>query len=210
MIVVGQGVFPVLGEGGTSDAAAVPAEAASDLRLEESRGRLITVGVRPGLDAAGVVDRHTDLPILLPEPPAQIQNLRLVSSAPWLLAGFLAALGTAAVGHALVLSVRAGRRDLAVLKALGFARRQVHATVRWQASAMVAVGLIPGVPLGIALGRWIWRLVVRSTGALVEPVMAPSLLAAAVASAFLLANLIAAIPARAAGRTHAAHTLRTE
>ena len=210
MIVVGQGIFPVLAEGGTSDAAAIASDAASALRLEESRGRLIMVGLRPGLDAARVVGRHTDLPVLLPEPPAQIKNLRLVSSAPWLLADFLAALGTAAVGHALVMSVRQGRRDLAVLKALGFLRLQVHATVRWQASVMVAVGLIAGVPLGIAAGRWIWRLVVRSTGALVEPVMALPLLAGAVATALLLANLIAAIPARAAGRTHAADILRTE
>lgn len=210
MIVVGQGIFPVLAEGGTSDAAAIPAEAASELRLEESRGRLIMVGLRPGQDAVRVVGRHTDLPVLLPMPPAQIQNLRLVSSAPWLLAVFLAALGTAAVGHALVMSVRAGRRDLAVLKALGFVRRQVHATVRWQASVMVAVGLIPGVPLGLAVGRWIWRLVVRSTGALVEPVMALSVLTAAVVTAFLLANLIAAIPARTAGRTLSADILRTE
>lgn len=106
--------------------------------------------------------------------------------------------------------MRAGRRDLAVLKTLGFVRRQVHATVRWQASVMVAVGLIPGVPLGIAVGRWIWRLAVRSTGALVEPVMALSLLTAAVATALLLANLIAAIPAQTAGRTHAADILRSE
>jgi len=75
---------------------------------------------------------------------------------------------------------------------------------------MVAVGLIPGVPLGLVLGRWIWRLVVRSTVALVEPVMALSVLTAAVATAFLLANLIAAIPARDAGRTHAADILRAE
>ncbi len=210
MVVVGEGIFPVMGEGGTTEGAAILPEAASDLRLEESRGRLIMVGVLPGLDAVQVIGRHTDLPTFLPMPPAQIQNLRLVSSAPWLLAAFLAALGTAAVGHALVMSVRAGRRDLAVLKALGFVRRQVHATVHWQASAMVAMGLIPGVPLGMAVGRWVWRLAARSTGALVEPVMAVAVLTAVVAAAFLLANVIAAVPARTAGRTHPAAVLGAE
>jgi ABC-type lipoprotein release transport system permease subunit len=210
MVVVGEGIFPVMGEGGTTEGAAILPEAASDLRLEESRGRLIMVGVLPGLDAVQVAGRHTDLPTFLPMPPAQIQNLRLVSSAPWLLAAFLAALGTAAVGHALVMSVRAGRRDLAVLKALGFVRRQVHATVHWQASAMVALGLIPGVPLGMAVGRWVWRLAAQSTGALVEPVMAVAVLTAVVAAAFLLANVIAAVPARTAGRTHPAAVLQAE
>ena len=210
LVVVGQGIFPVLGEGGTSNAAAIAPAAAAELRLEESRGRLIQVDVRPGLDALQIVGRHTDLPAFRPLAPAQIQNLRSVRAAPWLLAGFLAALAAAAVGHALVMSVRAGRRDLAVLKALGFVRGQVHATVRWQASAMVGIGLIPGVPLGIAAGRWIWRLAARSTGALVEPVISEALLGATVAAAFGLASLIAGIPARTAGRTPPAVILRAE
>ncbi len=210
MIVVGQGIFPVLAEGGTTRAAAVRPEAVPMLRLEESQGRLIMIAVRPGLDAGQVVGRHTDLAVFPPMPPAQIENLRLVRSAPWLLAAFLAALAFAAVGHALVMSVRAGRRELAVLKALGFVRRQVHAAVRWQVSTIAAIGLIPGVPLGIAAGRWIWRLAAQSTGALVEPVIAFTILIAVVATSFLLANVIAAIPARSAGRTHPAAVLRAE
>lgn len=210
MTVVGQGIFPALGDGSTTHAAAVAAEAASVLRLEESRGRLVMVGVTPGVDPVAVADRHTDLPVSPAVPPSEIKNLRLVSSTPWVLAAFLAALALAAVGHALVVSVRAGRRDLAVLRTLGFVRGQVQAVVQWQASAMVAIGLVVGLPLGVALGRWTWRLAVRSTGALVEPVVAAALLAAIVPVALLLANLTAAVPARAAGRMRPAEVLRTE
>ena len=46
-------------------------------------------------------------------------------------------------------SVRRRRRDLALLKTLGFTRRQLAATVAWQASIAVALGVIVGVPLGI-------------------------------------------------------------
>jgi len=210
LTVVGQGIFPALGDGSTSHAAAVPAEAASTLRLEESRGRLVMVGVRPGADPVAVAERHTDLPVAAPVPPSEIKNLRLVGSTPWLLGAFLAAVAAAAVGHALIVSVRAGRRDLAVLRTLGFVRRQVQATVLWQASAIVAIGLVVGVPLGVAVGRWVWRLAVRSTGTLVEPVMAAAVLAALVPVALLLANLAAAVPARAAGRMRPAEVLRAE
>jgi ABC-type lipoprotein release transport system permease subunit len=210
LTVVGQGVFPALGDGSTTHAAAVPAGAAAALRLEESRGRLVLVAVRPGADAVAVARRHTDLPVSPPVPPSELENLRLVGSTPWLLAAFLAALAITAVGHAVVVSVRAGARDLAVLRTLGFVRRQVRGTVQWQASAMVGVGLVAGIPLGLAAGRWIWRLAVRSTGALVEPVTAAAIVAAMVPLALLLANLTAAVPARAAARMRPAEVLRTE
>lgn len=210
LTVVGQGVFPVMGENTPTQAAALSEEAAPALRLEESRGRLVMVGTRPGTDPVAVTERHTDLPVSAPVPPSDIKNLQLVRSAPWLLAAFLAGLAMAAVGHAVVLSIRAGRRDLAVLRTLGFVRRQVQATIRWQASAIVAIGLLAGVPLGVAAGRWVWRLAVQNTGALVEPATAIALLAAMVPLALILANLTAAVPARAAGRLQAAEVLRTE
>lgn len=210
LTVVGQGIFPTLGEGTTNNAAAIDAEAAPALRLEESRGRLVMVRVRPQADPIAVAERHTDLPVSPATPPSEIKNLRLVGSSPWVVAAFLAALGAGAVGHALVVSVRAGRRDLAVLRTLGFVRGQVQAAVRWQASAMVAIGLVAGLPLGVGVGRWVWRLAVQSTGALVEPVMPAALLAAIVPVAVVLANLAAAIPARAAGRMRPAEVLRAE
>ena len=53
---------------------------------------------------------------------------------------------------ALVSSLRRRRRELAVLKTLGFSRRQVRATVAWQASTVAAVGLVVGIPLGLLVG----------------------------------------------------------
>ena len=47
-------------------------------------------------------------------------------------------------------------RDLALHRVLGFTSGQVGAAMSWQSLLTVAVGLVVGLPLGIAAGRWIW------------------------------------------------------
>jgi ABC-type lipoprotein release transport system permease subunit len=59
--------------------------------------------------------------------------------------------------HTLVTSVRR-RRDLAMLKTLGFVRGQVVAAMVWQATTFAVVALALGRPLGLAAGRWPWEL----------------------------------------------------
>ena len=71
-----------------------------------------------------------------------------------MLAGLLALLAAAALAHLLVTSVRRRRRDLAILKSLGFVRGQVSAAVAWQATTVALLALAVGLPLGVALGRW--------------------------------------------------------
>ena len=83
-----------------------------------------------------------------------LDDLRPVRRLPLVLAGLLGLAAAAALGHALVTSIRRRRRDLAVLKTLGFVRRQVSATVAWQATTLAVIALVLGVPLGIAAGRW--------------------------------------------------------
>jgi ABC-type lipoprotein release transport system permease subunit len=105
--------------------------------------------------------------------------------------------------------VRRRRQDLAILKAVGFLGRQVRATVAWQATAIAASGLIIGLPLGVAAGRWAWTLF--ASGFAIEPVPVISpLVLLALPVVLLLANAVAAVPARAAARTQPAVVLRTE
>ena len=79
----------------------------------------------------------------------------------------------------------------------------------WQATAIAGVGLIVGLPLGVAAGRWAWILLAQ--GFAIEPVavISPGLLLA-VPAVLLLANAVAAIPARTAARTRPAVVFRTE
>jgi ABC-type lipoprotein release transport system permease subunit len=116
----------------------------------------------------------------------------------------------ATVTHALVASVRRRRRDFAILKTLGFARRQVSATVVWQASTMLLIALAVGLPLGVAAGRWAWTVVAEQLGTVAEPVTPLGLVLLTIPAGLLLANLVAALPARVASRLKPATVLRSE
>jgi ABC-type antimicrobial peptide transport system permease subunit len=142
--------------------------------------------------------------------PAQIVNYRSMGSTPAILAGALALGAVSALGLTLSASVSRRRRDLALLKALGFTRRQLAATVAWQASVSVGIGTVIGVPLGIALGRSLWVLFAEELYAVPQPtVSVPSVVIVAIA-ALLLANLVAAVPGWRAARTPTALVLRAE
>jgi ABC-type antimicrobial peptide transport system permease subunit len=161
-------------------------------------------------DAAYASLRRDFGPTVLQAPTAdEVENLRRVNGLPFLLAALLGVLGVATLGHALVTSVRR-RRDLAVLKTLGFVRRQVSATVAWQATTFAAVALLLGLPLGVATGRWAWVLVNQGLGSPAGPVTPALAVLAAVPATLLVANLVAAVPARAAAATRPAVVLRSE
>jgi ABC-type antimicrobial peptide transport system permease subunit len=108
--------------------------------------------------------------------------------------------------HTLVTSVRRRRRDLAVLKTLGFTRGQVGATIAWQAITFAVVALAFGLPLGVAVGRWAWQLTADALGVSSAPVVPLAVAAGAVVAA----NLVAAVPGRAASRLRPATALRSE
>ncbi|MCU1460278.1 MAG: hypothetical protein JWO37_353 [Acidimicrobiales bacterium] len=147
--------------------------------------------------------------VLSVQRPAEIVNYRSVGATPAVLALGLAAGAVVALALTLVASVRRRRRDLALLKTLGFRPRQLAATVAWQASVAAVVGIAVGVPLGIALGRQLWILFARSIHAVPHPtVPVPSVLLVA-AGTLVLANLVAALPGRSAARTPAALVMRT-
>jgi hypothetical protein len=92
---------------------------------------------------------------------------------------------------------------------IGFTRRQVQATVAWQATAFALAALATGVPIGIVVGRWAWTAAAGAIGAPTATAVPASVLAI-VAGVVLVANLAAALPAAAAGRLTAAAALRTE
>ncbi len=142
--------------------------------------------------------------------PAEIVNYKSMGTMPAVLAGGVAAGAVAGLGLALVASVRRRRRDLALLKTLGFTRRQLAGTIAWQSTVIAAGGLVVGVPAGVAAGRWLWILFARSLSAVPDPVIPAASVALAAVGALILANLAAALPGRAAARTPAALMLRAE
>jgi hypothetical protein len=139
-----------------------------------------------------------------------LSNLKRIQSLPLLLAGLLALAGAATLMHTLVSSIRRRRRDLAILKTLGFVRGQVSAAVAWQATTLVVLALLIGIPLGIAAGRWGWNFFANQLGIVPEPQVSVVPLLVAIPATVLLANLIALLPGRAASRVSPAVVLRSE
>jgi FtsX-like permease family len=154
---------------------------------------------------------HGDmLGVLSAQHPAQIANYAALSAAPSLLAAGLAAGAVTALFLTLFASVRRRRRDLAVLKTIGFTRRQLAATVAWQATVAAIVGSAVGIPLGIALGRWLWTEFARQIYAVPQPAVPVISVVLLPLCAVALVNLVAALPGRSAAHTPAALALRAE
>ena len=145
-----------------------------------------------------------------PTPPSHVDDFGGVDSMPYVIIGLFGMIAAAALLHMLVTVIRRRRRDLAILKTLGFTRLQVLATVAWQATTVAAVALVIGLPLGVAAGRWAWNLFAEQLGVVPEPVTPISTIVLAVPATILLANLIAVLPGRIAARTRPAVVLRAE
>jgi ABC-type lipoprotein release transport system permease subunit len=142
--------------------------------------------------------------------PGTLLDFGRVERFPLAVALTVGLLAAATVAHVLVTAVRGRRRDLAVLRTLGLGRRDVRAAVAWQATILVGLALVVGVPVGIAAGRVLWIACATAYGFLASPVVPGAQLALVVAVAVVLANLIAALPGRIAARTSPAGVLRIE
>jgi ABC-type lipoprotein release transport system permease subunit len=164
-------------------------------------------------DKALAADRNTigeDISLLGVQRPAQIVNYRTVGAAPLILAAGLAVGAIVALLLTLTASVRRRRRDLALLKTLGFTRRQLAATVASQATVAALVGIVIGVPTGVIAGRWLWTLFAREIAAVPSPTVPGAWIAAVALATLVLANLVGAIPGRQAARTPSALLLQAE
>jgi FtsX-like permease family len=142
--------------------------------------------------------------------PAQIVNYRSIGATPVILAGGLALGAIVALALTLVASVRRRRRDLALLKALGFSPRQLAAVVAWQSTVTAVVGVIVGVPLGIVIGRQLWTVFARNINAVPDPTVPVLSVVLVALGALVFANVVAAIPGRIAAQTPTALVLRAE
>src|SRR6185437_13143972 len=142
--------------------------------------------------------------------PASVVSLASIAGLPVALSGLLALMAAGTLAHTLASSTRRRRRDLAILKTIGFTRRQVRYAVAWQATAIAGIALLIGLPAGVAAGRWAWRYLATQLGVLPEPAIPLTAIVIAIPAALVVANLIAATPGQAAARTPPAAVLRTE
>jgi hypothetical protein len=234
MHVVGEAVFPVMGLGsfpptGLGDGALVTATALLPATVgltPDSPYDLAFVRYSEGADphaVAAAIEKaaqadpacsppDSDAPCLVNQPrrPGDISSYASIQATPFALAGLLAVLAFALMTYTLVTSVRRRRRDLAVLKTMGFVRRQVSAAVAWQATTLAAIAGVIGLPLGVIAGRWAWTVFAGPLGVPPAPVFPLIIRGLAFPAGVLAANLVAVVPGRLAARTKPAVVLRSE
>lgn len=229
MRVVGRAIFPKLGAGSFTptnlgEGAAVRASVFAGLTEGVPGGKysFLLFRTKPGTDDRAGLTRLNRIVtkqdfcggenpcVETADRPGDLQNYTRIRGTPLVLAAVLALMAIGALGHVLVTSVRRRRSDTAVLKTLGFVRRQVWAVTAWQATTMAAVALVIGIPVGIVLGRLAWRGFANALGLEPSSITAGWALVIAIPATILLANLIAAVPALLSARTQPATVLRSE
>lgn len=181
---------------------------------------VLAVRFRAGVNAAAAVKSLGDHLVAVdsgfngnvtsPAPPTDLVDFGHVGYLPFALGGILAGLAVLTLGHLLFTSIRRRRRDIAIMKTLGFVRGQVGRTVAWQATTLMAFALTAGLPLGVVAGRAAWGVLAHQLGVLAEPVIPVAPVALVIPAMLVLANLIATVPAALAARTRPAIVLRSE
>ncbi len=233
--IVGTATLPTIGSSGDPSlqmgtgaivaAARFPAQALNPQGTPVPGPMAVFITIRPGVTPAAAQRSLAQVTAALNRPsdpdspvsgvvsalrPAEIASYRTVDSTAVLLACLLAAGAISALGLTLIASVRRRRREFALLKTLGFTQRQLAVTVAWQSSVPAIAGVIFGLPLGIALGRWLWTLFARGISVVPDPNVPVLYIAAVAFGAVLFANLAAVFPGIIAARTPTALLLRTE
>ncbi|MCU1391556.1 MAG: hypothetical protein JWL72_4894 [Ilumatobacteraceae bacterium] len=138
------------------------------------------------------------LDVLRARRPAEIVNSDSVGNAPLIVAATLAIGAVISLALALGASVRRRNRDLAVLAALGFTRRQLAATVAWHATSTIVAGLLVGIPVGIVAGRELWLRFAERLHVVPDATVSGVRVVVLAVVALVVANVVAAVPARAA------------
>jgi hypothetical protein len=141
--------------------------------------------------------------------PTSLINFGEAVNFPLIFGSMLAVFGAATLLHLLVVSVSRRRREVGLLKVLGFVNAQVGATVAWQASTLALVGIVVGVPIGLLAGQAVWRAFASNLGVVPVSVVPVWLIAVLVAGVLVVANLIAVAPALVATRSKPGELLRT-
>jgi hypothetical protein len=166
------------------------------------------VRATPGAADSLLADLAADYEVMARTPPAEVANLRELGNLPEALGGFLAAIGVAAIVHALAGTVRRRWRDLAVLRALGFSPAQTGWAVATMGVVTVGIGLVVGVPLGLALARLVWWVVTNGSGVRTDVAVPVEAVIVVAVVAPVVALLAATVPVRRATKISPAALLR--
>lgn len=213
--VVGTAIFPSLEDPSPLAEGALMAPRVLDRIASDNDSSYnhLVIRWRPGTDIPAASHRIAKVSGQRPNqprPPLEVDRLDQLDALPWLLAGFLASIALVAVGQAVVANGRRRRREFALLATLGFRGRELRATVRSQAVALMAVGLAIGIPIGLVFGRWAWGFIARDLGVATDASVPGGAVALLIPAAIVVILAIALVPGRQVTRRCPAEALRSE
>jgi predicted lysophospholipase L1 biosynthesis ABC-type transport system permease subunit len=219
MRVVGRAVFPFFGQGEVSPTGLGDGAAVLHPGPPPDGSNFVLVGMEYGPaehDGVARIARQLEATSLCPEQcsavtaqrPTDVNNYARITATPLALAAVLSLFAVATVAHLLGTSIRRRRHDLAVLKTIGFLRHQVSAAVAWQASIVVAVAVLIGLPVGVAAGRSAWLFFGGRLGVVPDPQVPLLPVLLSFPAALAIANAVAVVPGWLAGRSRPAAVLR--
>ena len=137
--------------------------------------------------------------------PVEVRGYSQIRRMPLMLVIVLGLLLLVGLAHNLAAGARHRRRDLAVLRAMGFTGGQVQRAIVVQSIVVVAIVSAIALPIGLIAGAWAWQFTARWLGISDDtafPVVhLVTLMAAVTASAVLIAAI--------AGRHASRYPLRT-
>jgi len=228
--IVGRAIFPYFGQGGytTTDlgegavvtpAALMPQSSAAAAGSGYNFALLkFAPGPRHAADIAAfgramarycaTVQQPTC--VITDQRPNGASNYARIDATPEVLAGVLAVLGLAVLAQFAMSSARRRRREFAILKTLGLLRRQLAAITAWQVTALTALALLAGLPLGVAAGHWAWALFANEVGLSTDAITPVTVVLLMVPAAILAAIAVTLPAGRHSARLSPAAALRSE
>lgn len=227
--VVGIGPVP-LGDGNFDIGSAVtvdgllshlPPEVQAEMASEENADRtdFVLIDRADGVTDDAIVDRfaaagveiEADAPTL-EEYAATVVSTDPTSteSAPNLLAALMAVMAGGVLTYGLVIAVHRNGHDLSVVRALGVTPRLLRRTGRWAGTWFAAAALVVAVPVGVVLGRVVWRGYAQDLGVVPDPVTTIWEIGVLVLGTLLLAALVGTLAAARQARTRPGAALRSE
>jgi hypothetical protein len=145
-----------------------------------------------------------------PVRPASIADAASLRRVPLVLGGFYALTMVIGLATGIAVATRARARELAILRALGSSGRELGGSVRWHTLTVVGVALVIGGPLGVLLGRLLYRSFADDVGVVPRVVLSWPQLAGVVLGAVVVGLVASFGPSRRATRRPPTRALRSD
>ena len=215
--IVGRVIVPLTGSNYPDDGSILTADGYDQLcaqanvaSIDINTSALVRLRDNDDTDSVRHDWQSQGLPVSDPETPNSVQLIRDLRTVPAVVAAVVALLGFAAAAHALVLTLRRRRHDLAVLRAFGLRPGQAGGVIRWQAAILAVAALLIGIPFGLAVGRLVWAAIAGPSNVVVRTDLRALGLALLVAAVGVLALIAAVWPAHRAAHLRPTDSLRSE